>query len=138
MTNTNLLQAMGRIDPKLIADAAPDVSQKKCGRKSRSWIKWCGIAACLCLIALVTFSFPSSSETVDTPELGEISRFTQEKLEERLIGLMQEEIYHSWKKPDKTFSEYDIWYLDNDGKEKVILYYDDNRCVSDIVFERDE
>ena len=29
MTNANLLQAMGRIDPKLIADAAPDVTRKK-------------------------------------------------------------------------------------------------------------
>lgn len=55
MTNTNLLQAMGRIDPKLIADAAPDVPQKK--EKKPGWIKWGAMAACLCLIltaAIVT------------------------------------------------------------------------------------
>lgn len=48
MTNTNLLQAMGRIDPKLIADAAPDVAQKKSVNKT--WVKWASLAACLCLI----------------------------------------------------------------------------------------
>lgn len=48
MTNTNLLQAIGRIDPKLIADAAPDVPQKKSANKT--WIKWASLAACLCLI----------------------------------------------------------------------------------------
>lgn len=49
MTNTDLLQAMGRIDPKLIADAAPDVPQRK--RANNTWLKWGAIAACLCLIA---------------------------------------------------------------------------------------
>ena len=48
MTNTNLLQAMGRIDLRLIADAAPDVSQKKGTKKV--WIKWCALAACVCLV----------------------------------------------------------------------------------------
>lgn len=48
MTNTNLLQAMGRIDPKLIADAAPDVAQKKSVNKT--WVKWASLAACLCLV----------------------------------------------------------------------------------------
>ena len=48
MTNTNLLQAMGHIDPELIVDAAPDVPQKKCANKV--WIKWCALAACVCLV----------------------------------------------------------------------------------------
>lgn len=54
MTNTNLLQAMGRIDPKLIADAAPDVSQKKSVNKT--WVKWASLAAaCLVLVISATF-----------------------------------------------------------------------------------
>lgn len=48
MTNTNLLHAMGRIDPKLIADAAPDVDQKKSA--NISLIKWASLVACLALI----------------------------------------------------------------------------------------
>ncbi len=39
---------MGRIDPKLIADAAPDVPQKKIANKP--WVKWASLAACLCLM----------------------------------------------------------------------------------------
>lgn len=53
MTNTNLLQAMGRIDPKLIADAAPDVTQKK--GVNKVWLKWGAIAACLCLVVAGAF-----------------------------------------------------------------------------------
>lgn len=58
MTNTNLLQAMGRIDPKLIADAAPDVSQKKDTityerKKKNGWLKWGAMAACFGLILTV-------------------------------------------------------------------------------------
>ena len=48
MTNTNLLQAMGRIDPKLIADAAPDVQQKK--NANKTWVKWASLAACLAIV----------------------------------------------------------------------------------------
>lgn len=54
MTNTNLLQAMGRIDPRLIADAAPDVAQKKSTNKT--WVKWASLAAaCLVLVISATF-----------------------------------------------------------------------------------
>ena len=97
------------------------------------------LAVCGVFAVIKVFNIESRPDgTVDTPELGEISGLTQDELDKRLIGLMQEEIYHSWGEPDEAFSEYDIWYLDSDGKEKVILYHDDNRCVSDIVFERDE
>ena len=48
MKNTNLLDIMGRIDPKLIADASPDVPQKKSSPKA--WMKWASMAACFCLI----------------------------------------------------------------------------------------
>lgn len=49
MTNTDLLRAMGRIDPELIADAAPNVTRKKSVYKI--WIKQGAIAACLAVIA---------------------------------------------------------------------------------------
>jgi hypothetical protein len=51
MTNTDLLQAMGRIDPKLIADAAPDVAQKKTVNKT--WVKWASLAACFAFVIVI-------------------------------------------------------------------------------------
>ncbi len=64
MTNIDLLQAMGRIDPKLIADAAPDVPRKK-GR-NRTWIKWASIAACFALIVGAVMSVPMLLPREDT------------------------------------------------------------------------
>lgn len=51
MTNTDLLQAMGRIDPMLIADAAPDVVQKRIPRKT--WAKWASLAACFSFVVAI-------------------------------------------------------------------------------------
>ena len=55
MTNTNLLQAMGRIDPRLIADAAPDAPQKKSTNKT--WVKWASLAACFALAVIIAIPF---------------------------------------------------------------------------------
>lgn len=60
MTNENLLQAMGRIDPKLIADAAPDADQKKSADKT--WTKWASIAACFVLILSAVIVVPMLRE----------------------------------------------------------------------------
>lgn len=49
MTDTNLLHAMGNIDPRLIAEAAPDVITGK--SSGRTWLKWGAMAAGLCLVA---------------------------------------------------------------------------------------
>ena len=51
MTNMNLLQAMGHIDPGLIAEAAPDTARRK--HATKPWIKWASLAACLCLIIAI-------------------------------------------------------------------------------------
>ena len=50
MTNINLINAMGRIAPELIADAAPDAAQK--GPTHKAWEKCVSVvvAACLCLM----------------------------------------------------------------------------------------
>lgn len=55
MTNKNLLQAMGHIDPKLIADAAPDVPQKKSTNKT--WVKWASLAACFAVAIIIAIPF---------------------------------------------------------------------------------
>ncbi|MGM9596575.1 MAG: hypothetical protein ACI3XO_02050 [Eubacteriales bacterium] len=65
MTNTNLLQAMGRIDHKLIADAAPDVPQKKSTNKR--WVKWASLAACFALVITASMLlYPSIVEDISS------------------------------------------------------------------------
>ena len=59
MTNKDLLQAMGNIDPKLIADAAPDIPRKtdkalRAGKTRKPWIKYAAAAAA-CLVAVGGF-----------------------------------------------------------------------------------
>ena len=61
MKNMNLLDSMGRIDPQLIADASPDVPQKK--SSSKAWMTWTSLAACFALIV-------SASLWLFVPELG--------------------------------------------------------------------
>ncbi|MBO5701025.1 MAG: hypothetical protein J6S71_01170 [Clostridia bacterium] len=65
MTNTNLLQAMGHIDPKLITDAAPDAVVKKSA--SNTWIKWTSLAAAFCLIAAVGIVGFLKNDVTDNP-----------------------------------------------------------------------
>ena len=62
MTNINLINAMGRIAPELIADAAPDAAQKEPTHKA--WEKCVSVvvAACLCLmIAGAAYYFAGNS-----------------------------------------------------------------------------
>ena len=59
MTNKDLLHAMGNIDPKLIADAAPDISRKadkapRVKKIRKPWIKYAAAAAA-CLVAVGGF-----------------------------------------------------------------------------------
>ena len=51
MTDRNLLQAMGHIDPVLIAEASPDVPYKK--KTTQAWVKWAAVAASFVLAIAV-------------------------------------------------------------------------------------
>ena len=65
MTNTDLLHAMGRIDPRLIADAAPDAVQKK--PASKAWVKWASLAACFALVITASMLlYPSVVEDISS------------------------------------------------------------------------
>ncbi len=89
MTNTNLLQAMGRIDPKLIADAAPDVPQKKSANKT--WVKWASaVAACL---VLVVCAIPIINLVFDGSHSGAHVSINYNSLEEVHTALGYETLY---------------------------------------------
>lgn len=71
--------------------------------------------------------------TADTPEFGEIADYTQEQLDEKLIGRSQEEIHSAWGEPDGMLSGFrgDIYHVP-DGYESMILYYDADGIVETI------
>ena len=74
-------------------------------------------------------------EITDIPELVEITDFTQEQLEEKLIGLSQEEIYRSWGEPDGHLSGFwgEIWQLASEKSKHVTVYYDENGIVEHVM-----
>ncbi len=55
MTNKNIYESLGGLDPALIERAAPaekvqTIAPKKMCRKKSAWIKWLTVAACVCLV----------------------------------------------------------------------------------------
>ncbi|MBQ2153769.1 MAG: hypothetical protein II437_01735 [Oscillospiraceae bacterium] len=53
MKNTHLMNEIGEIDEKYVAEAAPGAKE---GRKAPTWTKWAAMAACLCLAAVGVFA----------------------------------------------------------------------------------
>lgn len=87
--------------------------------------------------ALVLAGCRSRSDgATDTPELGEITDYTQEQLDEKLIDRSQEELHSAWGEPDGILSGFwgDIYHVP-DGYESIILYYDANGAVETIKVE---
>ncbi len=110
MTNNNLLQAMGRIDPKLVADAAPDVPQKKPANKT--WVKWASLAASLALLVSVIVVIPMLQEdgwgtyylSIINPTIGEDPPFG-----DGAPGLYQTTFgFDSYKDMIKAFGKHDF------------------------------
>lgn len=67
MTNENVFRSMRDIDPQLILDAAPDLSQTK--ESNRTWVKWTSLVACLALVIMCvpTLIHIFSPSEVDDP-----------------------------------------------------------------------
>ena len=74
-------------------------------------------------------------EITDIPKLAEITDFTQEQLEEKLIGLSQEEIYRSWGEPDGHLSGFwgELWQLASKKGEYITVYYDENGIIENVL-----
>lgn len=85
-------------------------------------------------VALALAGCTSSPDgTTDTPKLVEITGYTQEQLDEKLIGCSQEEIHSAWGEPDGMLSGFwgDIYHVP-DGYESIILFYDADGIVETI------
>lgn len=68
MKEKRILDILGKVDEKYIEEAAP----AKRTRKSRSWVKWGAMAACLCLVVVASYIIPHftapSSDPYSPPE----------------------------------------------------------------------
>ncbi len=85
MTNTNLLQAMGRIDPELIADAAPDVVHKR-KSKFKSRLIWIPVAVVVCLLLSMVVGSATQDLTVREFLLSVMDQFNVIKPGESIEG----------------------------------------------------
>lgn len=96
--------------------------------------KWITLALSLALMLALVGCVSKSVETSEILELSEISNYTQKRLEEKLIGLSEEEIHNSWGEPDGLLSGFwgDIWHFDKENNRKIILYYDGDGKVEHI------
>ena len=65
MTNKNIYMSLGGLDPELIMKAAPAEKVQK--KKKNGWVKWASIAACLCLVLVVSVVFFRREQTIDMP-----------------------------------------------------------------------
>lgn len=133
MTSTNLLYAMGGIDPGLIADAAPDAAQKK--PQHKTWINWASLAACLCLVIGVAFRIANGfipSQATDMFREGNLIEITSEsdlpaqydgKLLAFNLDFPQYEFYY---KQDGIAENTEDWYsllaLKSDDNGKIVLH----------------
>lgn len=117
MTNANLLQAMGHIDPKLIADAAPDVPQKKSANKT--WVKWASLAACLCLAVGMMFRIAIGFIPNQAPDIfreGNLIEISNEselpaQYDGKLLAFNLEfEQYEFYYKTDGSAENIEDWY----------------------------
>lgn len=120
MTNTNLLQAMGRIDPKLIADAAPDVPQKKSANKT--WVKWASaVAACFCLIAIAAFTI--------IPILNDSSYIVDNVLPTDIDKIIWSNHISSGNDPDGGYTEWNGFLVDTPLYDALQNYSDEYIAV---------
>lgn len=89
----------------------------------------------ICTVFLLSLVGCKPDEITDVPELVEITDFTEEQLEEKLIGLSQEEIYRSWGDPNGHLSGFwgDTWRLDNERDEHITVYYDKDGIVEHVL-----
>lgn len=85
-----------------------------------------------CMLGIASCA-SKTDRTADIPELSEFADYTQEQLEEKLLGLSEENMHSSWGEPDGTLSRFwgDIYHLP-DSYKCIILYYDADGIVETV------
>lgn len=93
------------------------------------------LALAFSLTGCVKDSASRPDNTTDTIELIEVSKWSQERVEKKLIGEYRGNILHSWGEPQEVISETtDKYFLDEENSKYIILYYDNEDCIYKYVF----
>ena len=94
--------------------------------------------ACVVLLAAIVYIgmhfFPSSPEGyIDIVEVGEIEKYTEKELQDKMLGQYRVNIDEKWGKANKIESnaDTDVYEFD-DISYKIILTYDRNGQVIDL------
>ncbi len=63
--------------------------------------------------------------------------YTEEDLEENLIGQTREEIVASWGESDMEHTDFlgDTWMLDDNRGKRITLYYDENEYEEKAIYD---
>lgn len=79
------------------------------------------------------------SSRSDIPGLEDIPSYAQAQLEKELFGLSFEEMHAACGEPDSYLSGFwgDIWRFDEASDGQVILYYDAEGEVEDIIVRKE-
>ncbi|MBE6541799.1 MAG: hypothetical protein E7672_05060 [Ruminococcaceae bacterium] len=66
--------------------------------------------------------------------LAEVYQCTKEELDEKLIGILREDLLSVWGEPDGILSGFwgEIWKVDKEISESVIVYYNNDGRVEEI------
>ena len=90
------------------------------------------------LLVIVIVAIPSSPEGyVDLVEIAELSKYSDEELQSRMVGQHRVDINEAWGSPAVADSEPNIdVYKFEDANYQITLEYDSNGCV--IGLERNE
>ena len=102
------------------------------------------IAICAVLLVVIVYIgihfFPSSPEGyMDIVEVGEIEKYSEEELQDRMLGQYRINIDERWGESNKTESNADIdVYEFEDIPYKIILTYDADRQVIDLECNKKE
>lgn len=98
---------------------------------------------CLLIIGIAIFIMNLPNRPygdIDTMELKEIERFSEEELKNRLVGTLRENIIHSWGEPHfvsiTNGQNTDSYSLTNGDKyKKITLFYDADGFIINIIVE---
>ena len=106
---------------------------------NKRWLSIFSVVAIIIVLVIVSFHFiPSSPEgCIDIVEIVEISKFSEEELQRKMVGQSRVNINDAWGPPEVVESQPNIdIYKFEDVNYQIILEYDSNGNV--VSLERNE
>lgn len=134
MTNRDIFRELTYIDPALVVDASPKEGERK-PKLSRKWLKWGGLAACICLIAVLAIHIkvaftPAQMTDVFREgiglELTDLDQLPAEYDGTLLVKNLDVDAFEFYYKeggdPSNTEDWYSLLLLEHDRGGKIMLH----------------